>query len=114
TTVDDIIVWIDGNKLTDNTSSLLSRHRCVLNIGLHATPANANSYTENEITEGIEWNWEFLLAGQPSTAIRPNYGDTNNFNIDTQSCNTGYIYQLKITVTYGGREKIFYCNMNFD
>lgn len=112
--VDDIMVWVDGVKLTDNTSSLLSRHRCGLEIGLHATPANANSYTENEITEGIEWNWEFLLAGQPSTAISPNHGDTKNITIDTQSCNTGYIYQLKITVTYGGREKIFYCNMNFD
>ncbi|MBO4386834.1 MAG: hypothetical protein J5817_07425, partial [Treponema sp.] len=97
TTVDDIIVWVDGVKLTENTSSYLQRPKGGLEIGLHATPANANIYTENEITEGIEWNWEFLLAGQPSTAISPNHGDTNNFNIDTQSCNTGYIYQLKIT-----------------
>ncbi len=111
--VDDIIVWVDGVKLTENTSSSLQRPKGGLEIGLHATPANANSYTENEITEGISWNWVFLLAENPSTAISPNSGTSKDISINTMSCNTEYTYRLKIEVTYGGRKKIFYCNMKF-
>ncbi|MBQ2571502.1 MAG: hypothetical protein II579_03465, partial [Treponema sp.] len=111
--VDDIMVWVDGVKLTENTSSSLQRPKGGLEIGLHATPANANSYTENEITEGISWNWVFLLAENPSTAISPNSGTSKDISINTMSCNTEYTYRLKIEVTYGGRKKIFYCNMKF-
>lgn len=111
--VDDIIVWVDGVKLTENTSSSLQRPKGGLEIGLHATPANANSYTENEITEGISWNWVFLLAENPSTAISPNSGTSKDISINTMSCNTEYTYRLKIEVTYGGCKKIFYCNMKF-
>lgn len=111
--VDDIMVWVDNAEATTYSSTPLSKTKGNATLNLYATPSGASSNSDNRITEGIEWNWQILLAGASSNAVTPSSGNSSTVSINSSSCNTDYTYQLKITVTYGGRSKVVYCNMKF-
>ncbi|MBQ2464806.1 MAG: hypothetical protein II507_07475, partial [Treponema sp.] len=111
--VDDIMVWVDNAEATTYSSTPLSKTKGNATLNLYATPSGASSNSDNRITEGIEWNWQILLAGAPSNAVTPSSGNSSTVSINSSSCNTDYTYRLKITVTYGGRSKVVYCNMKF-
>ena len=111
--VDDIMVWVDNAEATIYSSTPLSKTKGNATLNLYATPSGASSNSDNRITEGIEWNWQILLAEAPSNAVTPSSGNSSTVSINSSSCNTDYTYRLKITVTYGGRSKVVYCYMKF-
>ncbi|MBQ2571545.1 MAG: hypothetical protein II579_03680 [Treponema sp.] len=111
--VDDIMVWVDNAEATTYSSTPLSKTKGNATLNLYATPSGASSNSDNRITEGIEWNWQILLAEAPSNAVTPSSGNSSTVSINSSSCNTDYTYRLKITVTYGGRSKVVYCYMKF-
>ncbi len=111
--VDDIMVWVDGRKASEYSSSPLQKTKGSVSLPLVATSASASNSSQDVITEGITWNWRILLAGKPSNAVSSNSGTSSTVSFNSSSCNTDYTYVLEIKVTYGGCQKVFYCNMNF-
>ncbi|MBQ1726735.1 MAG: hypothetical protein II039_05060, partial [Treponema sp.] len=111
--VDDIMVWVDGAKATAYSSSPLQKTKGSVSLPLVATSASASNSSQDVITEGITWNWRILLSGNVSNTITPSSGNSSVVSFNSSSCNTDYTYVLEIKVTYGGREKVFYCNMTF-
>lgn len=111
--VDDIMVWVDGRKASEYSSSPLQKTKGSVSLPLVATSASASGSSQDVITEGINWNWRILLAGNLSNAVSSSSGTSSTVSFNSSSCNTDYTYVLEIKVIYGGREKVFYCNMNF-
>ncbi|MBQ3648904.1 MAG: hypothetical protein II957_01730, partial [Treponema sp.] len=111
--VDDIMVWVDGRKASEYPSSPLQKTKGSVSLPLVATSASASNSSQDVITEGITWNWRILLAGNVSNTITPSSDNSSVVSFNSSSCNTDYTYVLEIKVTYGGREKIFCCNMKF-
>ncbi|MBR0125809.1 MAG: hypothetical protein IJM03_10710 [Treponema sp.] len=111
--VDDIMVWVDGRKASEYSSSPLQKTKGSVSLPLVATSASASNSSQDVITEGITWNWRILLAGNVSNTITPSSDNSSVVSFNSSSCNTDYTYVLEIKVTYGGREKIFCCNMKF-
>lgn len=111
--VDDIMVWVDGSKATAYSSSPLQKTKGSVSLPLVATSASASNSSQDVITEGITWNWQILLAGNLSNAVSSSSGTSSTVSFNSSSCNTDYTYVLEIKVIYGGREKVFYCNMKF-
>lgn len=111
--VDDIMVWVDGAKASEYSSSPLVKTKGSVSLPLVATSASASNSSQDVITEGINWNWRILLAGNVSNTITPSSGTSSTVSFNSSSCNTDYTYVLEIKVIYGGREKVFYCNMTF-
>jgi len=111
--VDDIMVWVDGTKASEYSSSSLQKTKGSVSLPLVATSATASDSSQDVITEGITWNWQILLAGNLSNAVSSSSGTSSTVSFNSSSCNTDYTYVLEIKVTYGGREKIFCCKMKF-
>lgn len=111
--VDDIMVWVDNAEATTYSSTPLSKTKGNATLNLYATPSGASSNSDNRITEGITWNWRILLLGNVSNTITPSSGNSSVVSFNSSSCNTDYTFVLEIKVIYGGREKVFYCNMKF-
>ncbi|MBP5747235.1 MAG: hypothetical protein J6W63_02585, partial [Treponema sp.] len=111
--VDDIMVWVDGAKASEYSSSPLQKTKGSVSLPLVATSASASDSSQDVITEGITWNWRILLAGNLSNAVSSSSGTSSTVSFNSSSCNTDYTYVLEIKVIYGGREKVFYCNMTF-
>lgn len=111
--VDDIMVWVDGAKATAYSSSPLQKTKGSVSLPLVATSASASNSSQDVITEGINWNWRILLAENVSNTITPSSGTSSTVSFNSSSCNTDYTFVLEIKVIYGGREKVFYCNMKF-
>ncbi|HBB14541.1 MAG TPA: hypothetical protein DCZ76_09720 [Treponema sp.] len=111
--VDDIMVWVDGINSTEYSSSPLQKTKGSVSLPLVATSASASNSSQDVITEGITWNWRILLSGNVSNTITPSSGNSSVVSFNSSSCNTDYIFVLEIKVIYGGREKVFYCNMKF-
>lgn len=111
--VDDIMVWVDGRKASEYSSSPLQKTKGSVSLPLVATSASASNSSQDVITEGINWNWRILLAGNLSNAVSASSGISSTVSFNSSSCNTDYTYVLEIKVIYGGREKVFYCNMKF-
>lgn len=111
--VDDIMVWVDGINSTAYSSSPLVQRKGSVSLPLVATSASASDSSQDVITEGITWNWRILLAGNLSNAVSSSSGTSSTVSFNSSSCNTDYTYVLEIKVTYGGRQKVFYCNMKF-
>lgn len=111
--VDDIMVWVDGINSTAYSSSPLQITKGSVSLPLVATSASASNSSQDVITEGINWNWRILLAGNLSNAVSSSSGTSSTVSFNSSSCNTDYTYVLEIKVIYGGREKIFCCNMKF-
>ena len=111
--VDDIMVLVDGTKASEYSSSPLQKTKGSVSLPLVATSASASNSSQDVITEGINWNWRILLAGNLSNAVSSSSGTSSTVSFNSSSCNTDYTYVLEIKVIYGGREKVFYCNMKF-
>ena len=107
------MVWVDGIKATAYSSSPLQKTKGSVSLPLVATSASASDSSQDVITEGINWNWRILLAGNLSNAVSSSSGISSTVSFNSSSCNTDYTYVLEIKVIYGGREKVFYCNMKF-
>lgn len=111
--VDDIMVWVDNAEATTYSSTPLSKTKGSVSLPLVATSASASNSSQDVITEGINWNWRILLAGNLSNAVSSSSGTSSTVSFNSSSCNTDYTYVLEIKVTYGGRQKVFYCDMKF-
>lgn len=110
--VDDIMVWVNGNKATDYSSSSISATRGSISLPLVATPASATASDQGAITEDLTWRWQLLLDGEPALAT-PSISTSNTVSFNATNCNPEYTYSLWIEATYCGRQKVFYCKIQF-
>lgn len=110
--VDDIMVWVDGNKATDYSSSSIAATRGSISLPLVATPASATASDQGAITEDLTWRWQLLLDGEPALAT-PSISTSNTVSFNATNCNPEYTYSLWIEATYCGRKKVFYCKIQF-
>lgn len=110
--VDDIMVWVDGTKATDYSSSSITATRGSISLPLVATPATATTSTQGAITEDLTWRWQLLLDGEPALAT-PSISTSNTVSFNATNCNPEYTYSLWIEATYCGRKKVFYCKIQF-
>ena len=112
TVTDDIMVWVNGNKATDYSSSSIAATRGSISLPLVATPASATTSTQGAITEDLTWRWQLLLDGEPALAT-PSISTSNTVSFNATNCNPEYTYSLWIEATYCGRKKVFYCKIQF-
>lgn len=112
TVADDIMVWVNGNKATDYSSSSISATRGSISLPLVATPASATASDQGAITEDLTWRWQLLLDGEPALAT-PSISTSNTVSFNATNCNPEYTYSLWIEATYCGRKKVFYCKIQF-
>lgn len=110
--VDDIMVWVNGNKATDYSSSSIAATRGSISLPLVATPASATASDQGAITEDLTWRWQLLLDGEPALAT-PSISTSNTVSFNATNCNPEYTYSLWIEATYCGRKKVFYCKIQF-
>lgn len=110
--VDDIMVWVNGNKATDYSSSSIAATRGSISLPLVATPASATASDQGAITEDLTLRWQLLLDGEPALAT-PSISTSNTVSFNATNCNPEYTYSLWIEATYCGRKKVFYCKIQF-
>lgn len=110
--VDDIMVWVDGRKASEYSSSPLQKTKGSVSLPLVATPASATASDQGAITEDLTWRWQLLLDGEPALAT-PSISTSNTVSFNATNCNPEYTYSLWIEATYCGRKKVFYCKIQF-